>query len=80
MRYCLKLVQYVWLWVAIETTDRETIGISISKERNMFVTERFLSNLVLKYGQYTVSTNGSTWYLQACRFLKIKKVSHSFSF
>jgi putative transposase len=28
---------YVWLWVAIEPTNRQILALSISKERNMFV-------------------------------------------
>src|SRR6478672_13324753 len=42
--------EYIWLWVAIESKSKEILGISISKERNMFVAERFLSNIVEKYG------------------------------
>ena len=34
--------EYIWLWVAIEPKDKEILRISISKERNMFVAERFL--------------------------------------
>jgi putative transposase len=36
----------------------------------MFVAERFLSNIVDEYGYHPVSTDGGTWYPQACRFLK----------
>jgi putative transposase len=51
---------------------------SISKERNIFVAERFLSSIVDEYGQHTVSTkDGSTWYPQACHFLKLKHHIHS---
>jgi putative transposase len=39
---------------------------SISKKRNMFVAERFLSDIVDENGQYLVSTDGGTWYPQAC--------------
>jgi putative transposase len=40
----------IWLGVAIEPTkDKEILSISISKERNMFVAERFLSNLLKEY-------------------------------
>ena len=41
--------EYIWLWVAIEPKDKEILSISISKERNMFVAERFLSNLIKDY-------------------------------
>jgi putative transposase len=38
----------------------------------MFVaTERFLSNLSEVYGKHSVSTDGGSWYPQACKFLKL---------
>ena len=44
----------------------------------MFVVERFLSNVIKEYGKYPVSTDGGTWYPQACRFLKLVHHLHSF--
>ena len=69
--------EYVWLWLAIAPENREILALSISKERNMFVAERFLSNIVGEYGTHTVSTDGGTWYPQACRFLKLDHHIHS---
>jgi putative transposase len=69
--------EYVWLWVAIEPKDRRILSLTISKERNMFVAERFLSGLVGVHGKHPVSTDGGTWYPQACRFLKLKHHIHS---
>jgi putative transposase len=43
----------------------------------MFVAERFLSNIVHDYGKHPVSTDGGTWYPQACRFLRLKHHIHS---
>jgi putative transposase len=44
----------------------------------MFViAERFLSDIVYKHGKYPISTNGGTWYPQACRFLKLNHHLHS---
>jgi putative transposase len=63
--------EFIWLWIAIEPTNKEILGFSISKERNMFVAERFLSNLSEGYGKHSVSTDCETWYLQACKFLKL---------
>jgi len=52
--------EYIWLWVAIEPKNKEILGISISKETNMFVVaERFLSKIVEKCGDHPVSTDGS---------------------
>ena len=38
----------------------------------MLLAERFLSEVILKYGKNSVSTEDSTYYLQTCRFLKLK--------
>ena len=69
--------EYIWLWIAIEDDNREILQISISKERNMFVAERFILNLVKRYGEHPVSTDGGTWYPQACRFLRPRHHIHS---
>ena len=69
--------ELIWLWVAIEPKDKEILSITISKERNMFVAERFLSHIIKEYGQHPVSTDGGTWYPQACKFLKIEHHIHS---
>jgi putative transposase len=69
--------EYIWLWIAIEDHNREILQISISKERNMFVAERFILNLVKRYGEHPVSTDGGTWYPQACRFLRLRHHIHS---
>jgi len=69
--------EVIWLWVAIEPKNKEILAISISKERNMFVTERFISSLIKIHGEHPVSTDGGTWYPQACRFLKINHHLHS---
>ncbi len=43
----------------------------------MFVAERFISKLVMTCGPHPVSTDGGTWYPQACRFLKLQHHLHS---
>jgi hypothetical protein len=67
----------VWLWVAIEPESKDVLRLNISKERNMFVAERFLSNVIKEYGEHPVSTDGGTWYPQACQFLKLNHHIHS---
>ena len=52
--------EYVWLWVAIEPKDRRILALTVSKERNMFVAERFISGLVNAYGKHRASTDGGT--------------------
>ena len=38
--------KYIWLWVIIEPKDKEILAIDISKERNMFVAERFFYHIL----------------------------------
>src|SRR5919202_4811595 len=69
--------QYVWLWVAIEPNNKQILQMDMSFERTMLVAERFIASLLDKYGRHPVSTDGGTWYPQACQFLKIKHNTHS---
>lgn len=69
--------EIIWLWVAIEPKNKRILALSMSKERNMFVAERFISRLTKVHGNHPVSTDGGTWYPQACRFLKLKHHLHS---
>jgi putative transposase len=43
----------------------------------MLIAEHFIHSLVKKYGKHPVSTDGGTWYPQACRFLKLQHHIHS---
>ena len=54
MKFKLKLVmRLVWLWVAIKLENKKiVVGLSISKERNMFVAERFLSDIIKEYRKH----------------------------
>ena len=52
--------ELVWLWVAIEPENRLILALSISKERNMLITERFLSGLFKIHGKHPVSTDDDT--------------------
>jgi putative transposase len=63
---------YVWLWVAIEPNEKTILGIRISIGSNMLVAEQFITSLIRKYGKHNISTDGGTWYPQACRFLNIQ--------
>jgi putative transposase len=69
--------EYIWIWVAIERESKDILALTISKERNMLIAERFLSGLVKLNGKHAVSTNGGTWYPQACRFLGLEHHIHS---
>ena len=64
--------ELIWLWIAIEPENRQSLALSISKERNRFVSERFLDDGLVKVnGMHPVSTDGRTGYPQACRFLNL---------
>ena len=42
--------EYAWLWIAIEPKNKEILALTVSKERNMFVAERFIAGLVKTHG------------------------------
>ena len=63
--------ELIWLWVAIEPENKRILALNISKERNMLIAERFLSSIAKEYRNHPVSTDGGTWYPQACRFLNL---------
>lgn len=60
-----------------QPTNRTILGIRISIERNMLVAEQFIQSLIRRYGRHNISTDGGTWYPQACRFLNVKHHNHS---
>ncbi len=62
---------------SIEPKHKEILAADITKEQNMFVVERFLSHVVNKYGLHSVSSDGGTWYPQACKLLKLVHHFHS---
>ena len=70
--------EYIWLWVTIEPNNKEILAISISQERNMFVAERHISNLVPNYGKHPVSTDGVIWYPAGLQIPETK-ASHPFA-
>ena len=49
--------QFVWVWIAIDSIDKIILGIHISIERTMLIAERFIKNLVKRYGKHSHSTN-----------------------
>jgi hypothetical protein len=42
----------------------------------LVVAEQFIQSLVRRYGKQNISTDGGTWYPQACKFLKIEHHLH----
>ena len=68
---------YIWLWVAIEPKNKHILAPTISIERDMLIAEKFISGMVRIHGKNPVSTDGGTWYPQACRFLNLDHLFHS---
>ena len=64
---------YVWLWVAIEPTDRTILGICIFIERKMLVAEQFIKSLIRKYGKHSISTDGGIWCPQGIAKLRKRR-------
>ena len=69
MKLRSRLAELIWIWVAIEQEHRQILKIDMPLERNMLIAERFISSLMNKYDQHPVTTDGGTWYPQACKFL-----------
>ena len=70
--------ELIWLWVVIEPNDKEILAVDISKERNMFVAERFLSHCFRQvWSTFIVSSDGGPGTPQACKFLNLYHHIHS---
>jgi len=62
-------MQHIWLWAPIEPKNKMILGLNISKERNRFVAERFIAELIKINYKHPVYTDGGTWYPPACNIL-----------
>lgn len=71
--------EFIWLWlVAIEPENREILAVTVTRERNTLIAEKFISDIVVIYDKHPVSTDrGGTWYPMACEFLRLKHHIHS---
>jgi putative transposase len=63
--------EFIWLWIAIEPTNKEILGFSISKERNLLVAGRFLIQSFRRIWQTFSFNKCGTKYPQGCRFSKL---------
>ena len=48
--------EVIWLWVVMDNKTMRILRLSISKERNMFVAERFVANLIKNHGKPPIAT------------------------
>ena len=69
--------KHYWLWICIEPVHRSILGINISRARNMLVLSSFLESLISKYGRHSFYSDGTTWYPEACKTLRLKHYLHS---
>lgn len=79
MKYKSDVVGSEYIWLRVDIIDPETkdiTGMSISKERNMFVMKRFLYDIVEVYGQHPYQLMGN----MVPTNLKIPEVRSSYSF
>jgi putative transposase len=58
--------EYIWLWIAIEPENKQILALYVSKERNMFVAEHFLSQMLCITMEYIlfqpmVKEPGTQW-------------------
>jgi transposase-like protein len=53
--------ELIGLWIVIEPIYKEILVVDISKERNMFVVERYLSNVIKRV--WKMSCLNRLWYL-----------------
>jgi putative transposase len=68
--------EYTWLWAAIEP-KKSKFSHCPHPKRETCLLLRGLSQDWLTHGKHPVSTDGGTWYPQACRFLKLDHHIHS---
>jgi putative transposase len=61
----------------MEPTAETIPGIRTSIERSTLVAQRFIQSLIDEYGKRSISTDGATWYPQACIFLNVEHHFHS---
>ena len=64
--------EYIWLWVAIEPKNREILALKYIQRKKHAYSRTIHFDLVRIHGKHPVSTDGGTWYPQACRFLNLE--------
>ena len=47
--------ELIWLWVVMDNKTMRILRLSISKERNMFVAERFVADLIKNHDKYPIA-------------------------
>jgi putative transposase len=63
--------QDYWLWIAYEPNLDACLMMHLSRERTIFVCYQFFKQLLNRYGNKPIFTDGAQWYNDACRWLRL---------
>lgn len=67
--------QNYWLWIAYEPNIHSCLLFHISRERTIFVCYQFFKQIRTKFGRRKpIYTDGSYWYNDACKWLRLKHI------
>jgi hypothetical protein len=79
MRHCLKLGQNMSGFDRLQLSQktRKFSHYPSQMRETCLLLKDLFKKLVKTYGSHPVSTDGGTWYPQACRFLKLQHHIHS---
>ena len=70
--------ELIWLWVAIDPKNKQILRTkTYPKRETCLLQSAFCQIFIGEYGKHPVSTDGGTWYPQACQFLKLSHHIHS---
>jgi putative transposase len=61
-----------WLLIAYEPDMDLCLMMHISRERTIFVCYQFFKSLRKKFGRKAIFTDGARWYMDACKWLRLK--------
>ena len=64
--------QNYWLWIAYEPHINSCLSVHLSKERTIFIYYQFFKQIREKYGKKPIYTDGAQWYIDACKWLRLK--------
>jgi putative transposase len=63
-----------WLWIAYEPHINSCLSVHLSKERTIFICYQFFKQIREKYGKKPIYTDGAQWYVDACKWLRLKHI------
>ena len=69
--------QHTWFCLAIDPKNEQYSCTKPFARNSMYVAKRFLSYVVRLWKASSFNRDGDTWYPQACKFMKLKHLTHS---